>query len=157
MAEEKAKPMTLTEEQIIQIARQEEQSARLKKEEMQNYLELVRESNKTKETLNEMKTTNGKVLINIGATIMIEVEAKQIKKCKRGFAGNVYVDEDIDETIKWLTTKENEFNVRFEKAKKEYAETEAKLTKYINILKQVEAEKVKHAQKKAKAPPTLSK
>jgi prefoldin subunit 5 len=151
------KKTKITEAQLLQMAKQEEHKAQIKQEEAEQYAHLVGETRKVKETLTEMKKANGKVFINIGATIMVEVEAKEIKKCKRGFAEKVYIDEDVDDTIAWLTKKEEQFTKKLEVASKEYSEIRKKLSTLMGLIKQVNTEKKKYAEKMKNNPPTISK
>jgi len=151
------KKTKITEAQLMQMVKQEEQRAQIKQEEAQQYMHLINETKKAKETLTEMKKANGKVFINIGATIMVEVEVKEMKKCKRGFAEKIYIDENVDDTITWLNKKEEQFTKKLEIASKEYSEVKNKLANAVGLVRQVNAAKKKYAEKAKNSPPTISK
>ena len=69
------KRVQLTQNQLVQMAQQEEHELMNKQRMLERIRELLRETIQTKETLSELKTTKGKIQISIGATVLIEVNA----------------------------------------------------------------------------------
>ncbi|MFA6268902.1 MAG: hypothetical protein WCW13_00975 [archaeon] len=158
MAEEKQKKQEgFNERQLVQMAQQEEQSLMYKQNMLERIATGYRETVIAKEGLKEMTKTNGKMMINLGATILIEVEAKNIKQCKRGLADNSYKEESVEETIKWLTEKEEKLHKQMEKLSADCTQTEQRLTNVVGILKQIDAEKRNLKEQLKYAPPTISK
>lgn len=145
----------ISEKDLIQLLRQEQQNLALKEEQVERLIELLRETTIAKDILEEAKKNkSGKMQINIGASVLIEVEAKDITNCKRAFAEHGYIEETTQDTIKWLTDREESFKAQFEKAQGEYHSMRNKVEEIMGILKQVEAEKKKMTTNK---PFTISK
>jgi len=156
MAEKETK-QEITEAQLTQMARQEENSLMNKQAILERISSMLKDTITAKEVLKEIQKTNGKVLINIGATVLIEAEAKDIKKCKRGFAENAYKEENIEETLKWLEKKEEQLQKQITKLGQEYSESQQRLTSIIGILKQIDSEKRKLIEQRKRQPVTISK
>ncbi len=146
----------ISEKELMQLFQQEQQNVSAKEMLVERILGVLKETTVAKEILEEMKKNkNGKMQISIGASVLIEVEAKEIVKCKRAFAEHGYIDEPTEETIKWLTQREEEFKKQFEKAQSEYLAAHNRLTEITGVLKQIDAEKRKLSQKQS--PITISK
>jgi len=156
MAEEQ-KQLQLTEKQLIQMAQQEEAEFNAKNAVSENLGRMLLETIKAKEVLEELKKTDGKIMVSVGATVLIEAEIKKATKCKRGVAEGTYKEENIDETIKWLFEKEEKIKEQFAAVQKQAAESNDRLTNIVGILKQIENEKTRQATRKMQNPPTLSK
>jgi prefoldin subunit 5 len=157
MAEEKKTETSVSEKQLLQMAQQEEAILQNKQIMLERLSAVYRETIIAKEALEEMQKSKGKALVNLGATVLVEVEIKETTKCKRGISENSYKEETIPETIKWLTGREEKLKKQIEKLSQEYNEAEQKLTNMVGILKQIEAEKRKLHEQKRKAPITISK
>ncbi|MFA5125636.1 MAG: hypothetical protein WC462_01375 [archaeon] len=155
--DEKETKREVTEAQLTQMARQEENSLMTKQAVLEKISSMLKDTLNAKDILKEVQKTNGKVLINIGATILIEAEAKDIKKCKRGFAENAYKEENLEETLKWLEKKEDQLQKQLTKLGQEYSEAQQRLTSIIGILKQIDSEKRKLIEQRKRQPITISK
>jgi prefoldin subunit 5 len=151
------KQVKLSENQLIQMAQQEEQNLENKRETLERLSTLLRETIISKETLKELKEHKGKIMVSIGATILIEAEITNTERCKRGFSDRAYKEETITETIKWLEEREDKMKNQIETLSKEYAKTQQKYTSLIGILKQIEADKQKRREKIKQGPPLISK
>ena len=148
------KSMQVNENQLMQMAKQEEAELTKKKAVLERVSSALSETIMAKETLKELKHAKGKMLVNIGASVLIEVNAEPTKKCKRGFATNGYKNESIEDTITWLTTREEQIKKQYEQIQKEATISNFRLNDMIGILRQIEAEKRKMA---SATPPRLSK
>jgi prefoldin subunit 5 len=157
MNEKKPESVNLTENQLMQIAQQEQDALNNTEARIRNTTSWLTEALAAKEILKERKKSEGKVLVSVGATVLIELEAKKTTKCKRGISENGYVEEEIDQTITWLEKREQTLRKQLEALQKEYNESQNRLTTVIGILKQIEAEKRKQTQKAKEQPVTISK
>jgi len=146
---------SISEQELMQLLQQERHNLASKEALVERILGVLKETTIAKEILNEMqKNKSGKMQISIGASVLVEVEAKELVKCKRAFAENGYIDEPTQDTIKWLTGREETFKKQFEKAQMDYAATHNRVTELTGVLKQIDAEKRKRA---SKQPVTISK
>ena len=145
----------VSEQQLMQMAQQEENTLMNKQVMLEKLTTVLRETLVAKEALKELQKSNGKLMVNLGATVMIEVEAKNLKNCKRGMAENAYKEESVTETEKWLTTREEKLQIQIKKLSEEYTQNEQRLNNIVGILKQIDAEKRK-MMSQAKVP-TISK
>ncbi|MFA6064827.1 MAG: hypothetical protein WCW44_06380 [archaeon] len=147
---------SISEKELMQLFQQEQQNVSSKEMLVERILGLVKETAVAKEILEEMKKNkSGKMQISIGASVLVEVEAKEVTKCKRAFAEHGYVEENTEDTIKWLSEREENFKKQFEKAQEEYTTAHNRLTEIAGVLKQIEAEKKKLSSKQS--PITISK
>ncbi|MEI7960881.1 MAG: hypothetical protein WCI04_00965 [archaeon] len=135
------KSMQLTEQQLTQMAQQEDAEFKNKKNLLDRVLMALSETTIAKETLKELKNNKGKIMVNIGDSVLIEVNAENIKKCKRGFAQNAYKEENVEDTIEWLNTREEQIKKQCDSLQRETEASKARLTDIIGILRQIEAEK----------------
>lgn len=146
----------VSEQQLMQMAQQEESNLMNKQVMLEKLSTVLKETLIAKEALKELQKTNGKLMVNLGATVLIEVETKNTKTCKRGLSENAFKEETISETEKWLTSREEKLQAQIKKLSEEYTQNEQRLTNMIGVLKQIDAEKRK-LQAKAKLVPTISK
>lgn len=153
-AENEKKSVQLTENQLLQMARQEENELANKKAILQQIGGILGETIMAKEALKELKNAKGKMLVSVGATILIEVGVENTKTVKRGISEDGYKEENIEDSIKWLEEKEAEIKKRYEKLQAETSQSNTRLTEIVGILKQIETEKKKAA---SRAPPMISK
>jgi len=154
---EKETNKQITEAQLTQMARQEENSLLDKQAMLERISAVLNETITAKETLKEMQKSNGKILVSIGATVLIEAEAKEVKKCKRGFAENAYKEENTAETIEWLGKKEEQLKTQLTKLGQDYSETKQRFTSLVGVLKQIDSEKRKINEKIKQQPLIISK
>jgi len=82
------KETRLSESQIIQMARQEEQELAQKRALLERISALYNETLTTKEALKELIAAKGKMLVSLGATVLVEAEIVNNKTCRRGFAND---------------------------------------------------------------------
>lgn len=157
MSQAQTKKVTLNENQLIKMAQHEEAELHQKQTLMQRITHMLAETITAKEILKEAQTNKGKVMINVGATILIEAQITDTQKCKRALAENAYKEDTIEETLKWLNKKEEQIKKQLAKVQSDMSQNQKKLTSYVGILKQIETEKKKRIQKAKQAPPTLSK
>ena len=134
----------MTEAQIAKTAQQYETALRRKGASARRLERVIREVNDTIESLKEMEKINGKLLVKLGAGVFVEVEAKNVKKCKRGFAENAFVEDTTEGTIKWLSGKKEALAKNLEAERKDIIKLETGLTEMVSILRQIEAEKQKN-------------
>ncbi len=155
MAEEtKNRQLQFTEEDLIHMAQNEERTLIAKENMLERINNMLRETILAKEALEELKKTKGKIGVAIGATIIIEAEAANIKTCKRGINDNAYKEESIEDTITWLKGKEEQLKIQAQNAHRETTASQARLQEVVGILKQIEKEKRKAM---TQSPPSISK
>lgn len=134
---------TLTENQILQMAQQEETILK----EQQTYLarveNILKDTIMTIESLKEIQKKPSKIMVKIGLGVVLEVELKS-NKCIRAFAENGYKEEKIDETINWLKKRKNNVESQIKKIREDIQKTSNKLNELIKVLKQIDYEKRKN-------------
>lgn len=158
MVQEKAgKGIKLTEDQLMQMAQQEDQNLHAKQALLERVGNLLGETVTAKEILKEIKSNNGKIMFNIGATVLIEAQITNKDTCKRALADNSYRNDSIEETLKWLEKKEEQIKKQISIVQDEMGASQKKLTDYVSLLKQIDAEKRKRIQMAKNAPLTISK
>lgn len=147
----------LSEDQLMQMAKQEEAMFEQKQAALQKIGHMLSETLIAKEILKEAQKGEGKIMLNIGATILVEAKITNTEKCKRALSDNAYKEDSFEETLNWLTKKEEQIKKQFEKMQNETAQSQKKLSDYVGLIRQVEAEKKRMIQKAKQSPPTLSK
>ncbi|MGI6589160.1 MAG: hypothetical protein ACOX1V_00655 [Candidatus Iainarchaeum sp.] len=157
MSNEKTKKVALSEQQIMQMAQQEEAQLQNKQVLSERVSQLLNETITAKEILKEAKENKGKIMVSIGATVLIEAQITDNKTCKRALSDNSYKEDTIEETTKWLEKKEEQITKQLQTIQTELRGHQKNLTNYLSILKQIEAEKRKAIQNARQAPPTISK
>jgi prefoldin subunit 5 len=140
----------LSERQIYEMAQHEQAKIRQLEDLFENYIEAAKEVNGSLETLKEIKDHKGKLLVKLGAGVLIEAEINT-NMCKINFAENGYVDEKIENAIKKMEQRKTNIEKKAIKAKKELTGAQQKLTQLARVLKQIEAEKKKNFSSSANA------
>lgn len=133
----------LTENQLIQMARQEEHNLNNKQQNLIKLTEVIRETTGAVEALKEIKKQKGKYLVKLGAGVFIETQI-DTKNCKRSFSENGYIDENIEETTKMLEKRKESLEKQAQKVNNEVVSIEQRLSQIISIVQQVENEKRKN-------------
>ena len=151
------KKVEIMEDQLVQMAQQEEQNLLARQQNLERMSNALRETINAKEILKEIQTNKENVMIRIGAGILIEAKPLNTEKCKRTFSENGYKEETIKETLEVLTKREEQLKKQIEKVSQEYNASEQKYASVIGILKQIETEKKKAFEIARKQPPTISK
>lgn len=145
MTEEKTraagKKIEISEAQLVQMAQNQEQQIAAQKELIERVGGALVETVTAKDILKEIQKHKGAINISVGATVLIEAEITNTKKCKRGIAENSYKEEEIAETIKWLEEKEKGLTTQVNAMQNEYAKMQGRLGDMVGILKQIEKEK----------------
>jgi prefoldin subunit 5 len=152
-----SKKISVNEHQLMQMAQQEESTLNNKHAMFEKITHMLKETIIAKEILTTAQTNKGKVMFSIGATVLIEGQITNTEKCKRALADNAYKEDSFEETIKWLTKKEEQVKQQMQKLQTEMNASQNKLTNYIGLLKQIDVEKKKMLQIKKQSPPSLSK
>jgi prefoldin alpha subunit len=134
----------MTEAQLNQTAQQYSEALRQKDVAVRRFERIISELTETVEALNELDKMNGKFLVKIGTGVFVEVEAKNIKKCKRGFSENGFVEEKTEDTVKWLEEKKNALIKNVNAEKQDMAKIESRLNEMIHILEKIAIEKQKN-------------
>ncbi|HPM85647.1 MAG: hypothetical protein PHY04_02485 [Candidatus ainarchaeum sp.] len=157
MNNEKTKKITLNEQQLMQMAQKEEAQLQNKQALNERVSHLLSETITAKEILKEVKKNNGKILVSVGATVLIEAQITDNQNCKRALSDNSYKEDSIQETTKWLEKKEEQIKKQLQSIQTDLIKHQKTLSNYVSILKQIESEKNKAIQKAKQSPPTLSK
>jgi len=132
-----------SEQQLIQMAQQEEQVINSKRNFLRKIVSIYHDSIRVIDSLEEMEKNPEKMYMNLGVGVLIEVEAKNKANCKRAFAENGYFEEKITQTLKWLEKKKENSKKQIENIEKSLTQSESKLNDIVNVLKQIDAEKKK--------------
>lgn len=157
MAQAQQKKVTVNENQLIQMAKNEETELHNKQALAQRITHMLAETITAKEILKEAQTNKGKIMLNIGATVLVEAQIINPEKCKRALSENAYKEDTSKDTLDWLSKKEEQIKKQLTKVQTDLVQHQKKLTDYVGILKQIETEKKKMAQKAKQSPPSLSK
>jgi len=138
----------ISEKELMQVLKREQQNLASKEALVERILGLLKETTIAKEILNEMKQNkSGKMQVSIGASVLVEVEAKETTKCKRAFAESGYLEESTEDTIKWLAEREEHFRKEFESAQTAYTTVHQRVTEIVSVLKQFEADRKRASSK----------
>jgi prefoldin subunit 5 len=133
----------VSEQQIVQMAQKEEAVLKSKQNFLRKVFNILTDSERTISSLEELAKNPEKMYMNLGSGVLIEVKAKDIKKCKRAFAENGYLEEDIKGTVSWLETKRESSRKQIARIEQDIATSETKLNDLVNVLKQIDAQKQK--------------
>ena len=133
----------VSEQQIVQMAQKEEALLASKKDFLRKVFNILADSERTIASLKELTKTPEKMYMNLGSGVLLEVEAKNTKTCKRAFAENGYLEEEINETLKWLDKKRDNAQTQIARIKQDISSSDAKLNELVGVLKQIEAQKQK--------------
>lgn len=133
----------VTEQQIVQMAQQEEAVLARQQKFLRQVAGVYKEAKQTIDALQEMKNDPEKMFMNLGSGVLIEVEAKNKSKCKRAFAENGYIEESVLATIKVLEKRKLNSEKQLQKIESDIAQSDARLNELVGILKQIEVEKRK--------------
>jgi len=100
---------------------------------------LLTEVIKSKQTLKEIKTTKSqeKILVNVGAGILVECEVTNKENAKITLPGNIMVDKDINTIIKDIESREDELNKLRNDFMKNYNQTVQTLKTFSYALNQL--------------------
>ena len=133
----------VSEQQIVQMAQQEENVLKSKKNFLGKVVSILTDSERTIASLKEIQKTPKTMYINLGSGVLIEVETKNTKTCKRAFAENGYLEENITGTINWLEKKKDNSKTQLEKIEQDVRISEKRLNELVGILRQIEGQKRK--------------
>ncbi|HNV00955.1 MAG TPA: prefoldin subunit alpha [archaeon] len=139
----------LTEQQLIQMAQQEEKQLNNRQQTLIKITEVIKETNGAMEALKEIKKQKGTYLVKLGAGIFIESEIKT-NICKKSFAEDGYIDENIEETIKMLEKRKEDLEKQAQKVNNDLIKVEQRLSQIVSIIQQLQNEKRKNFSKATK-------
>ena len=134
MTEEKT--VRLTGNQILQLLAQEQEKLQQINSTLATYQNMKNELISAKDSLNEIaKAKKGtKMLITIGAGILVNATIDETEKAISPVAGNVFKEKKIPELIKTLETRIMEVDKEIEKKANEQIRTIERANKLENIL-----------------------
>lgn len=135
---------TFSENQIIQMAQQEEGMLQSRERFYSDLQNVLRETHLSIESLKEIQKKPETIMIKVGPGVIIEAEVKNVKKCKRAFAENGYLEEEIKDTIKWLEEKKVNLEAQAKNVAQDIFKSKQRLSELIGVIKQIEAEKQKN-------------
>lgn len=139
----------LTEQQLIQMAQQEEKQLNNRQQTLIKITEVIKETNGAMEALKEIQKQKGTYLVKLGAGIFIESEIKT-NICKKSFAEDGYIDENIEETIKMLEKRKEDLEKQAQKVNNDLIKVEQRLSQIVSIIQQLQNEKRKNFSKATK-------
>ncbi len=135
---------SFSENQIIQMAQQEDSMLSNKKSYLNSLSNILLDTIKTIESLKEIQKKPKKLMMRLGAGVLVDVKIEQTESCQRTFSEKGYKKEKISDTIKWLEDKKEKLGEQLTKVKSDIATSETRLTELMSIIKQIEAEKAKN-------------
>jgi prefoldin subunit 5 len=138
----------MTEQQIIDTVKQYDNAIQKKVASAKRIERVAMEVKETIASLQEIEKINGPVLVKLGAGVYIEVEAKNVKTCKRGISQDAFIEDKIPEAIKWLENKQKILEKNLIAEKQDALKLEQSLTEMVSIVKQIESEKQKNFSRK---------
>ena len=126
------KTFKLSRDQTIALYRNKEQELNAISSKMKEIDNLYNEIMKAEQTLNEMKTVkdNEKLLVNVGAGILVECNIENKKTAKITLPGNIVVDKDIHIILKDIEKRKEELS----KLKKQFTDA---YNKNVNLLQRI--------------------
>ena len=133
----------VSEKELIELTRREESILQAKENYYNKTQSLLIETIKTIETLKEIEKEPKTTFFTIGLGVIIEAKIINVKKVKRTFAENGYVEENTKDTIKWLEKRKTNIENQLEKISKDITKSSEQLNNFINILRNIEEEKNK--------------
>lgn len=134
----------INEQQLIQLAQREESILQSQQNFLNNIQQSLQETYETIEGLKEINKNPKKTFFRIGSGVLIDVEIKNNKKCKRIFSENGYKETTIKDTIEWLEKRKKNLELQLQKVQKEIFTTTQKLNEIIQVIKQIQQEKSKN-------------
>jgi prefoldin alpha subunit len=134
----------MTEKQIMQKIQQLQQQIQQQKQYLNNLTNAARDTYLAEEGLKEIEKEPKKTMIDLGAGVLIDVDIKNVKKCKRQIGKNEYKEDTIKKTITWLEKRKNNMEKNIKKVQQEIAKNEQQLSDFISVARQIEAEKKKN-------------
>ncbi len=137
------KKMQITENQIAQMAQQEENMLEQRQEILNNITEGLRETIGAIEALEEINENGGKMLVKLGSGVLIEANITT-KTCIRSFAEDGYKEEKITEAVKKLEKRRENMEKQANIIAKEIFQAQGKISQLVSLLQQIESEKKKN-------------
>ena len=135
----------LSEQQLMQMAQQEESELANRRGLLEKMLEVMKETTLAIDAMNEIQEGADKVLVRLGSGIFVEAQILNKEKCKRSFAEDGYVEEKMADSSKWLEERLGGLERQAGKQREEMIKSEARLNEILGILKQIQSEKRKMA------------
>ncbi len=104
------KTIKLNKDQTISLYRSKENELKGISQRLQEIENLFVEISKAESTLNEVKKikSSEKLLMNIGAGVLVECQVSNIKEVKISLPGQIIVSKDIDKVIEDITNRKKE-------------------------------------------------
>lgn len=133
----------ISERELIELIQREEKILQSKQKYYANTQNILIETIKTIETLKEIKKNPQKTYFLIGTGVMVEAKIINTKKVKRSFSENGYLDENTQDTIKWLEKKRKNIEEQMKKILEDIKKTQEQLNNMINIAQKINEEKQK--------------
>jgi len=135
---------TFSEQQIIQMAQQEEAVLQSKQNYLQQLNRVLKDVVLGIEGLKEIQKKPESVMVKLGPGIMVEAKITDNTNCMRAFADNGFEKATIKDTIGWLNDKQKNVETQAQKVNQDVAKSKQKLNELIGIIKQIQTEKSKN-------------
>jgi prefoldin subunit 5 len=135
---------TFSEQQIIQMAQQEEAVLQSKQKYLQQLNRVLTDVVLGIQGLKEIQKKPENVMVKLGPGIMVEAKITDTTNCMRAFADNGFSKASIKDTITWLEDKQKNVETQIQKVNIDLAKSKQKLNELIGIIKQIETEKSKN-------------
>ena len=133
-----------SEQQLLQMARRAETELNQRQAILERLNAAMREAGAAEDALKELEKNEGTIMVRLGSGIIIEAETGKIKKCRRPFSENGYLEETTEDTLKWLAKRKEEIRKQSEKIEQEITTAAKNLSDLMSILNQIQAEKRKN-------------
>ena len=134
----------LNEQQLVQLVRQEEATLASQEDYFMKLRDVLGETVKSIESLKEVQKKPTKVIVRLGAGILVEAEIKNTETCKRTFSENGFKDAKITDTIKWLEEKKGNLEKQLGRVQADLIATKNNIDQVVGAIRQIEAEKQKN-------------
>ncbi|MBT4596943.1 MAG: hypothetical protein HOC95_03105 [Candidatus Diapherotrites archaeon] len=132
------------EQQLVQLVRQEEANLASKEEYFMKLRNVLGETVKAMDSLKEIQKNPGKIIVRLGAGILVDAEITNTTTCKRTFSENGFQETKINDTIKWLEEKQGQLENQLGKVQADLVASKNNIDQIVGAIRQIESEKQKN-------------
>jgi len=128
----------LSQQQLIQMAQQEENVLAEKKAMLAQMYEIMKDSRSAIDSLKEIQAGAGKVLLRLGGGVLVEAEIKNNKTCKKSISEDGYAETDIPYALNWLEERLKTLEGNANRVREDAIKSEGRIEEIVTVLKQIE-------------------
>jgi prefoldin subunit 5 len=134
----------VNEQQLVQMIKQEEANLASREDYFMKLRNVLGETVKSIDSLKEIQKKPGKIIVRLGAGILVDAEIKNTDTCKRTFSESGFQETKISDTVKWLEEKRGNLERQLGKIQADLVASKNNIDQLISAIKQIEAEKQKN-------------